>query len=222
MLKKISVLLTVLLVVSLASSVFAASDAFTTITVDDTIQYIDDDTTQDQGGSGNPIQFVDGYGCGYSSLNDIVVFSDLDFGTNGAKACSMKFGYAGASTTTLSVYVDDYKGTPAATLDIGNTGGWDIASVTTMTDFDITVPAGVHTIYFQFTNDQSGSISDITFIEGDPVIEEVVEEPAVEAPAAAETTAAPVAAQTSDAIVAVAALLVAASGAALVIAKKRG
>lgn len=185
--KLMAIAMALLIICTLTVNVLGATDAFKTIVVDKNITYIDDATTQDKGGSGNPIQYVEGYGCGYSSLNDIVVFKDLDFGKNGAKACSMKFGYAGSSETTLSVFIDDYKGTPAAKLAIKNTGGWDIKSVTKNTDFDIKVPGGVHTIYFQFTNDQSGSISELVFIEGDPVVETTTAAPAATKPAAPQT-----------------------------------
>jgi len=201
--KLTSVMFAIVLVSLMVTSVFAADSAFDKYVVTANTKFIDDASTNaNGGGGGKAIAFVEGYGCGYSSTNDIVAI-ELDFGENGADGCSMKFGYAGTKETTLSVYIDDYKsGKPAAKLSIANTGGWDIAKVTKMTEFDIEVPAGKHTVYFQFTNDQSGSISEVTFIEAAPVVKEV------KAPATAD-------------IAVIAMITAAASGIGALVSKKR-
>ncbi len=80
--KKICLILSLALLLSLCVISVSAEnlDAFSNIVLNgETEYYIDDDTTQNQGGSGNPIQFVQDYGCGFSSLNDIVAFNDVDF-----------------------------------------------------------------------------------------------------------------------------------------------
>ena len=143
-------------------------------------ELIDDDTTQDEGGSGNPIQIVDGYGCGYSSRNDIVAYNDVDFGPNGASAMNLLFGYGNndGSVTTLSFFLDDPSSDPIAKTEIGFTGGWDIVNAGWVR-VPMTIPAGTHTVYVQFTNEKSGSISDVVFEEGEPA-------PAAD-PGAAET-----------------------------------
>ena len=176
----------------------------------DQAELIDDDTTQDLGGSGKPIAIVDGYGCGYSSKNDIVAYNDVDFGANGAQAMDLLFGYGNndGSVTTLSFMLDDPTAAPIATAEIGFTGGWDIANAGWVR-VPMTIPAGVHTVYVQFTNEKSGSISDIVFEEAPEAI----------APAAetnADTAAVTTAPATFDAgILAAVAAIVSAAGFAL-------
>lgn len=159
-------------------------------------EVIDDDSTNDLGGSGNPIQIMDAYGVGYSSLNDMVVFNDVDFGDNGASSAKIHFGYGNSdgSVTTLAFYIDNPDGAPALEAEIGYTGGWDIAS-SGWVDIDFAVPAGIHTIYVKFTNEKSGSLSEISFYEAAPVAEPetTAEEPAAEpeAPAAEPETVEP-------------------------------
>lgn len=172
-------------------------------------ELIDDDTTQDLGGSGNPISIVDGYGCGYSSKNDIVAYNDVDFGANGAQAMDLLFGYGNndGSVTTLAFMLDDPTSAPIATADIGFTGGWDIANAGWVR-VPMTIPAGVHTLYVQFTNEKSGSISDVVFEEA-PAAEVVV----VDTVEAGTTTTAPA---TFDAgVIAAVAAIVSAAGYAI-------
>ncbi len=170
--KKLEVLiLSVLLLLSLFVPVSAKYDAFKNIEVTPDVTLIDDDTTQFEGGSGNPIQYVEGYGVGYSSRNDIVYFSDVDFGANGAKQMTIFFSYGNddESTTTLNVYIDDYKNSdPVCSFEIGFTGGWESTLAQEITA-DCQIPGGVHTVYIQFTNDKSGSFTWIKFTEADPV-----------------------------------------------------
>jgi len=137
---------------------------------------IDDDTTQDQGGSGQPIQLMDAYGCGYSSTNDIVYFDVVDFGANGADFMTVRFGFGkeDGNTTKVGVYLDDPESAPIATLDIGWTGGWEIAP-SGYISAPVEIPAGAHSVYFKFLNDQSGSLSEVYFAEAEPApVEEVV------------------------------------------------
>lgn len=165
------------------------SGTYLTLTTVKDAEVIDDDTTQDLGGSGNPIQIMDAYGCGYSSLGDMVVFNDVDFGANGASSARMHFGYGAddGTVTTLAFYIDNPDGTPALETEVGFTGGWDITS-SGWVDLDLAVPAGIHTIYMEFTNEKSGSLSELTFVEAAPAPAE--EAPAEEAPAE-ETPAEP-------------------------------
>ena len=142
---------------------------------------IDDDTTQDKGGSGQPIQIMEEYGCGYSSTNDVVGFEDIDFGANGADAMSVRFGYGNdnGSVTTLDVMLDDPDSAPIAKMEVGYTGAWTIAGSGFIT-LPVEIPAGVHSVYFKFTNDLSGSISEVHFTEAEPapVVEDVAGAPA--------------------------------------------
>lgn len=207
--KLLAILLSALMIGSLSVIANAAADGsgYIKCMIADA-ELIDDDTTQDQGGSGNPIQIVDGYGCGYSSKNDIVAYNDVDFGANGAQAMDLLFGYGhnDGSVTTLAFMLDDPTSAPIATADIGFTGGWDIANAGWVR-VPMTIPAGVHTLYVQFTNDKSGSISDVVFEEA-PAAEVVVADTA-----AADTTTAPA---TFDAgVIAAVAAIVSAAGYAI-------
>ncbi len=137
---------------------------------------IDDDTTQDQGGSGQPIQLMDAYGCGYSSTNDIVYFDVVDFGANGADFMTMKFGYGNDdnSVTKIGVILDDPESAPITTIDVAWTGGWDIAN-SGYISAPVEIPAGAHSVYFKFLNEKSGSVSEVYFAEAEPApVEEVV------------------------------------------------
>jgi hypothetical protein len=214
--KKLAVLLMItMLICGLAINVSAKYDAFTKIEVKSDVTVIDDATTQDQGGSGQPIQYVEGYGVGYSSTNDIVAFADVDFGTDGAKEMTIFFGYGNddASTTKLNVFIDDYKsGKPVCTYDIGFTGGWDIVNAKEF-KAPVTIPGGVHTVYVQFANEKSGSFSYITFTKADPAATAAPETAAAAAPT--DTAVTTTAAQTAD--IGIISGAVALAGASLVI-----
>ena len=155
----------------------APVEGFVAVTVVDNGVVYDDDTTQDQGGSGQPIQIMEEYGCGYSSTNDVVGFEDLDFGANGADAMTMRFGFGkeDGSTTTVDIMLDDPDSAAIASAEIGYTGAWTIAGSGYIT-VPVEIPAGVHSVYVKFTNDQSGSLSEAYFAEAEPApVEEVVD-----------------------------------------------
>ncbi|MBQ8642441.1 MAG: carbohydrate-binding protein [Clostridia bacterium] len=159
------------------SQVAFSSETYLDLTVVNDASVIDEPSTNDVGGSGNPIQIMDAYGCGYSSKGDIVVFEDVDFGANGASTAVMRFGYGNDNGTVseLEFYIDDPDGDAALKLDVGFTGGWDIAT-SGYVPVELAVPAGVHSIYVKFVGDASGSISELHFVEAEPApVEEVVE-----------------------------------------------
>jgi len=135
--------------------------------VDENVKLIDDASTNATGGgSGNPIQFVDGNGVGYSSLNDIVYFENVDF-SKGASAMTISFsnGNRNGTHTTLAVYIDDYQNSePVCTFDIKYTGGWDAGYAKEFT-VPCEIPAGTHTVYIQYTNTNSGSFTWASFVE---------------------------------------------------------
>jgi Carbohydrate binding module (family 6). len=215
--KLIAILSVSLLLCAFTLNVLAKYDAFSKIEVTPDVTLIDDDTTQDKGGSGQPIQYVDGYGVGYSSLNDIVYFSDVDFGANGAKQMTIYFSYGNDddSTTTLNVYIDDYKNSsPVCSYDIGYTGGWESTKAQEFTA-DCTIPSGVHTVYIQFTNDKSGSFTYIDFTQAEPA------QTAAPETAAVTETPAITAAQTADVSIIVAAVSLAAVSAYIAIVKNK-
>ena len=160
------------------SQVAFSSETYLSLTVVNDAAVIDEPSTNDVGGSGNPIQIMEAYGCGYSSKGDIVVFEDVDFGANGASTAVMRFGYGNDNGTVseLEFYIDDPEGTPALKQDVGFTGGWDIAT-SGYVPVELAVPAGIHSIYVKFVGDASGSISELHFVEAEPapVVEEVVD-----------------------------------------------
>ena len=137
---------------------------------------IDDDTTQDKGGNNTFISIMEDYGCGNSSLNDVVYFDDVDFGDNGADFMTIRFGYGwdDGTTTKVGLILDDPDADPIATMDIQWTGGWDVKT-SGYYSIPVEVPAGVHSVYFKFLNEKSGSLSEIYFAEAEPApVEEVV------------------------------------------------
>ena len=137
---------------------------------------IDDDTTQDKGGNNTFISIMEDYGCGNSSLNDVVYFDDVDFGDNGADFMTIRFGYGweDGTTTKVGLILDDPDADPIATMDIQWTGGWDVKT-SGYYSIPVEVPAGVHSVYFKFLNEKSGSLSEVYFAEAEPApVEEVV------------------------------------------------
>ena len=130
------------------------------LVVDEFVMVIDDETTN----AGQPIQYVAGYGVGYSSMGDIVYFEDVDFGEKGAVDMTIHFANGNSmANTTLAVYLDDYENTePICTFDIGFTGGWTLQQTKPFTA-DCAIPGGLHTIYIKFTNSTSGSFGEVFF-----------------------------------------------------------
>ena len=159
------------------SQVAFSSETYIVLPIEDA-EFVDDDTTQDQGGNNTFISIVDGYGCGNSSLNDTVIWT-ADFGANGADAIGLLFGYGkdDGSVTTLDVAVDS-KENVVGTFAIPFTGGWDIANAEWIF-VPAEIPAGEHEVYITFTSGNSGSFSQVAFIEGEPapVVEEVAGAP---------------------------------------------
>ena len=150
----------------------AYPDAYLELATFTDAEVIDNPDTNDVGGSGQPIQLMEEYGCGYSSQGDQVIFHDVDFGAYGAESASMHFGYGGEGVTNLAFYID---GVEALKFDVGNTGGWDIAT-SGWVDLPLAVPAGVHTITCEFIGEASGSLSELSFFEAEPApVEEVVD-----------------------------------------------
>ncbi len=158
----------------------------------------------DEGGTDNPIAYMEAYGVGYSSKGDQVIFEDIDFGENGADKMYINFSYGNESNSTnLEVYIDEVAGEPAAKYNIGYTGGWE-STYAEEFETDISVPAGTHDIIVLFT-DETGSFNYIRFDEAPPA-------PVEEAPAEAPQTADPLT---------ITAAIAAASAAGAVVLKKR-
>lgn len=171
--KKIAVaLLTLVLLCTLVAPTFAAAtkNAFENVVLNnnpDEFGYIPNDagrTRQDQA-----IQYVAGHGCGYGTQGDMVQFKNVDFGKNGAKEMIISFSYAGEGTSTLAARLDSKTAAPFATFSTTSTGGWDIKAAKEFATA-VKVPGGVHDVYVEFTNEESGSFSYIRFVEADAPI----------------------------------------------------
>ncbi len=215
--KKLVILCAVLLVISaLTSTVFAANQsAFSKINVTKDVEVIDD--TKDQGGNNKPIAFVEGYGIGYSQIDDIVVFRNIDFGKNGANKFIISFQYGATSgESTLAIYIDDYKtAKPICELKCTPTGGWKLENAKEFSAA-CSVAGGVHTVYVKFTNKASGSFGYIRFEEA-PATTAATTKAAATSAAKAPAAAA---AKTPDMAVVIAAVAVTAASAAIVIKRK--
>ena len=221
--KKLALIVMALaMMVTLSMSVFAAQDAFAAdglLVFDNDNCYLEDDedTNADGGGSGQPIQKMEAYGVGYSSLNDKVIFKDVDFGENGADEFSIWFSIGNDNYTTIDVYYINEGKEVAAVKNYqvqGPTGGWE-------KDFaqefkaDVEIPGGVYDVFVMFADTNSGSFDKIAFHEAPAP--EVVEEPVEEVVEVIDV--APAAPVTADAGIVVAAVVMAAA-AAVVVSKK--
>lgn len=195
--KLLSLICAGLLAVSAAISVCASGEsAFSNVMITADTKIVD------VGGTSNPIAYMEAYGVGYSSKGDQVIFEDVDFGNNGANKMYINFSYGNESNSTnIAVFIDKRGDTPAATFNIGYTGGWESKFAKEFTA-EINVPAGKHDIIVEFL-DETGSFNYVRFDE------------APAAPAEVDS-----AAQTSDASVAVAALRLASLAGALIVSKK--
>ncbi len=157
--KSLFVIISLILVLACSMSVFAAGEsAFGKV-------YVTADTKlHDEGGTNNPIAYMEAYGVGYSSKGDQVIFEDVDFGANGANKMYINFSYANKEVNTnIAVYIDNKSDTPACTYNIGYTGGWESKFAKEFST-DIEVPAGKHDIIVEFT-DETGSFTYIRFDE---------------------------------------------------------
>lgn len=196
--KKIaSALLTLALATTLPLGLSAAGEsAF------ENVMITADTKLYDEGGTDNPIAYMEAYGVGYSSKGDQVIFEDVDFGENGADTMYINFSYGNESNSTnIEVYIDEVAGEPAAKYNIGYTGGWE-STFAKEFETEIAVPGGKHDIIVMFT-DETGSFNYIRFDEA----------PAPEEP---ETTAP----QTADPML-ITAAVAAASAVGAVVFKKR-
>lgn len=162
-------------------TVMAAVNPYNRIEVSPETELIDSEVNQ--GPNNHPIEYVGGYGIGYTYLDDIVVLRDLDFGPNGADQMTIAFGYDGnsdPSSSLLKIYIDDYNKPAVAEIRCTDTGGFDEANQKDFV-FDCSVPSGVHTVYIKFAEAATGSIYSILFREAPPApAEEVIAEAPVD------------------------------------------
>ena len=174
--KLFTAMLAVTIILTMAISASAAT-AFENVAITATTELFDDPATMDQGGNGTTISYMEAYGVGNSSLNDMVIFRGVDFGANGADKMFINFSYGNNddTATAIEVYLDKAEGTPIATYAIGFTGGWEI---TLAQEFEATVAilGGVHDIFVKFASEKSGSFSSVRFNEAPAAAVEVVAE----------------------------------------------
>lgn len=139
--------------------------------LDSTTQVVDQINTKDKGGSGHSIAKMDGNGVGYSSLDDMIIFPNCNFGNTGAKEISIDFAYGNndGSHATLGIFIDNPYGTPVATIEAGFTGGWGLDNTNTFTaEIDpANVGAGSHTVFVRFMTEMSGSFNVVKLVPGD-------------------------------------------------------
>ncbi len=168
--KKITVaLLTLVLLCTLVLPTFAATtkNAFENVVMNgnaDEFGYITN--TSGELRNGKNISYMEAYGCGNGAMGDAVQFKNIDFGKNGAKQMVLSFSYGGESTSTVAVKLDKQDSAPIATYAITNTGGWDKTKAKEFTT-NVKIPGGVHDVFVEFTNEESGSFSYIRFVEAD-------------------------------------------------------
>ena len=142
----------------------AVNSAFVRIGVDANTELID--SAINQGPNAHPIEYVEGFGIGYTFIDDMVVFRDLNFGPNGAEQMTVYFGYQSDDppSSLLKIYVDDYNLPEVAEIRCTSTGGYDESNQKDFV-FNCIVPPGNHTIYVKYAEESSGSLYAITFKE---------------------------------------------------------
>lgn len=144
---------------------------FSAMKVESKTIIVDQINTKDKGGSGKSIAYMEAYGVGYSSQDDMVVFPNCNFGKTGAKSMTINFSYGNndGSNAELGIYIDDPYGTPVAVVKPTYTGGWELTKAKDFTvDIDpASVGAGNHTVFVRFMTEKSGSFGTVTFTPGD-------------------------------------------------------
>jgi hypothetical protein len=144
----------------------SAASAFENVVINESTELYDDPETMNLGGNGTTISYMEAYGVGNSSLNDMVIFKGVDFGANGADKMVIFFSYGNNddTKTKIEVYVDKAEGTPVATYKIGFTGGWE-STLAQEFEAPVSISGGTHDIYVKFANEKSGSFTYVRFNE---------------------------------------------------------
>ena len=137
-------------------------DAFTNIVLNDNPSEFGYITNDSENRNGKNISYMEAYGCGNGAMGDAVQFKNIDFGDWGAKSMVISFAYGGERTTTIDIKLDSLDSEPIATYAITNTGGWDKTKAKEFTT-NVDIPGGIHDVFVQFTNEESGAFSYIRF-----------------------------------------------------------
>lgn len=122
------------------------------------------DSTDDQGPNNQPIQYVEGFGIGYSYIGDCVILRDLDFSGKEAKAISVLMANGGDETLNLAVHLNDMDSEPVAIINVSSTGGYTREKAKIFSaDFDF--PAeGTATVYIKWLN-MTGNMFEADFFD---------------------------------------------------------
>ena len=117
------------------------------------------------------IFYSDEFGIGNTGVGDWVMFSDVDFGTTGAKEVSLMYTFMVTDYSdfpcTLEIYLKDPdKGTPVGTVSIDEDCGHWMRDAAMWFKGTCNIPAGVHDVYVKW-KDNTGSLFAIKFTAKD-------------------------------------------------------
>ena len=114
------------------------------------------------------IFYSDEFGIGNTGAGDWVMFSDVDFGTTGAKEVSLMFTFMVTDYSdfpcTLEIYLDDPdKGKPVGTVSIDEDCGHWMRDAAMWFKGKCDISGGVHDVYVKW-KDNTGSLFAIKFM----------------------------------------------------------
>ena len=117
------------------------------------------------------IFYSDEFGIGNTGVGDWVMFSDVDFGTTGAKEVSLMYTFMVTDYSdfpcTLEIYLKDPdKGKPVGTVSIDEDCGHWMRDAAMWFKGTCNIPAGVHDVYVKW-KDNTGSLFAIKFTAKD-------------------------------------------------------
>ncbi len=117
------------------------------------------------------IFYSDEFGIGNTGAGDWVMFSDVDFGTTGAKEVSLMYTFMVTDYSdfpcTLEIYLKDPdKGKPVGTVSIDEDCGHWMRDAAMWFKGTCNIPAGVHDVYVKW-KDNTGSLFAIKFTAKD-------------------------------------------------------
>jgi len=161
--------------------------------------YWDTDTETWAHGNVNTIAFLAPYGIGYGHKFGTQYIENLDFGANGADKVTISLTWPDADVEYggLGIYlnvnpVKDKNAQPLAVINGVFTDGFDEDAAKDYT-VDVSIPGGVHTVYFMYLGMDVGSFFSVVFNEAPPPpppppaeveVEEEAPAPVEETPAA--------------------------------------
>lgn len=122
------------------------------------------DSTDDQGLNGQPVQYVEEFGVGYSYAGDCVILRDLDFSGREAKAISVLMANGDNETLNLSVHLNDMDSKSIAVINVSPTGGYTREKAKMFcADFDFPIEETA-TVYIKWL-DRTGNMFEAEFFD---------------------------------------------------------